>query len=196
MPSHNHLWLKCLSLLEQSVVVNELRLWISVIELPLPEDGGSADFSGSCMETMRQMTTLRQVKTHHTAAWRHQSCVNLEIGGRSRQRLHIDCPLLCIKSISLKCSLLAKSFNLINVLISTVVAGARVPLTILIRQATSIHLKHSLIRIVLTRHQFNAFVLASLLIHDDVVQLGVVFLQTQVSHWQHTRHLRKVSIGL
>jgi hypothetical protein len=63
----------------------------------------------------------------------HDGLVDLEVGGRTRQALDVDTPLLAVETESLKGALLAKKLDGINVLVTTVVAGTGVTLGVLVR---------------------------------------------------------------
>jgi hypothetical protein len=79
------------------------------------------------------VTTVGQVKTHEPVVRPHDGLVDLEVGGRTRQALDVDTPLLAVETESLKGALLAKKLDGINVLVTTVVAGTGVTLGVLVR---------------------------------------------------------------
>jgi hypothetical protein len=78
------------------------------------------------------MSTVRQVKTHKPVVRPHNGLIDLQVCWAAAQALHIDTPLLRIQTERLKSALLAQQFNGINVLVSTVVAGARVAFRVLV----------------------------------------------------------------
>jgi hypothetical protein len=62
----------------------------------------------------------------------HDGLVDLQIGRASAQSLDIDSPLLRVKTKRLESASLAEKFNLVNVLVSTIVTSTRVALGILV----------------------------------------------------------------
>lgn len=81
---------------------------------------------------MAQMSTVGKVKTHETAVRRHNSLVNLEVGGGSRKALDVNTPLLGVEVEGLKGTALAEKLDLVDVLVSTVVTSTGVTLGVLV----------------------------------------------------------------
>lgn len=81
---------------------------------------------------MGQVTTVREVKTHQTAVNGHDGLVDLQVGRRSRKALDVDTPLVRIEVEGLESTLLAKKLDLVNVLVATIVTGARKTLGVLV----------------------------------------------------------------
>lgn len=80
-----------------------------------------------------QMTTVGEVKTHETAMRRHECLINLEVGRATAQALDVDTPLLRVEVEGLEGALLAEQLNLVDELITTVVASSGVALRVLVR---------------------------------------------------------------
>lgn len=81
---------------------------------------------------MAQVATMGEVQTHQTTVGRHQSLVDLQVGRASTEALNIDTPLGGVDVEGLEGTLLAEELNLVNVLVATVVAGARETLGVLV----------------------------------------------------------------
>jgi hypothetical protein len=79
------------------------------------------------------MATMRQIQSHEAVMRTHDSLVHLEVGWATAQTLNVDTPLLRVQTEGLQRPLLAKQLDLINVLVSTVVAGTRVTLRVFVR---------------------------------------------------------------
>lgn len=77
---------------------------------------------------MGQVTTVGKVKTHQSIVRAHNGLVDLEVGRRARQALHVDSPLLRVTTESLEGAALACELDGVNVLVASVVTGARVAL--------------------------------------------------------------------
>lgn len=81
---------------------------------------------------MGQVTTVGKVKTHETAVGRHDSLVDLEVGGGARQALDVDTPLLGVNVEGLEGTALAQQLDLVDVLVAAVVASTGVALGVLV----------------------------------------------------------------
>lgn len=79
-----------------------------------------------------QVTTVGKVKTHQSVVRPHDGLVDLEVGGAARQALDVDAPLLRVKTEGLESTPLAGELDLVDVLVTAVVAGARVTLRVLV----------------------------------------------------------------
>ena len=58
-----------------------------------------------------QMTSMREIKTHESVMWSHNSLVDLKIGRATTQALNIDTPLLRIQMESFESTRLAYQLN-------------------------------------------------------------------------------------
>lgn len=92
----------------------------------------SNSLAGRSLVTVAQMSTVGKVKTHETAVRRHNSLVNLEVGGGSRKALDVNTPLLGVEVEGLKGTALAEKLDLVDVLVSTVVTSTGVTLGVLV----------------------------------------------------------------
>lgn len=81
---------------------------------------------------MGQVTTVWQIKTHKSFMRSHDSLVDLQIGRRTAQALHIDAPFLGVEVEGLESTSLAGQFDRIDMLVSTIVSGAWVAFRILV----------------------------------------------------------------
>jgi hypothetical protein len=78
------------------------------------------------------MSTVGQVQAHQSIVRPHDSLVCLQVRGAAAQALDIDTPLLRVETEGLEGTLLAEQLNLVNVLVTAVVAGAGVSLRVLV----------------------------------------------------------------
>lgn len=81
---------------------------------------------------MAQMATMGKVKTHETTVRGHDSLVDLEVGGGSRETLDIDTPLLRVDVEGLEGTALAEKLDLVDVLVATIVTSTGVTLGVLV----------------------------------------------------------------
>lgn len=81
---------------------------------------------------MAQVATMGEVQTHQTTVGRHESLVDLQVGRASTEALDIDTPLGGVDVEGLEGTLLAEKLDLVNVLVATVVTGARETLGVLV----------------------------------------------------------------
>lgn len=92
---------------------------------------------------MGQVTTVREIKAHQTTVNRHQGLVDLQVGRAAGKRLDVDPPLGRIEAESLEGALLAKQLDLVNVLIATIVTGARQTLGVFVGHGRAKGVEHS-----------------------------------------------------
>lgn len=81
---------------------------------------------------MAQMATVGEVKTHQSAVRRHDSLVDLKVGGRAGEALDVDTPLLGVEVEGLESTLLAEKLDLVDVLVATIVTSTGVTLGVLV----------------------------------------------------------------
>lgn len=81
---------------------------------------------------MAQMASVGEIQTHQPIMRSHDGLVCLEVGRATAQALHIDTPLLGVQTKSLEGPLLAKQLDLVDVLVTSIVAGAGVTLGVLV----------------------------------------------------------------
>ena len=85
--------------------------------------------------SVRQMTAGGQVQTHDTAAGTQQTRVHGQVGRRAGVGLHVHAPLLRVQMVSLEGTGLAQLLDLVDELVTTVVAVMRVTLGVLVGEA-------------------------------------------------------------
>lgn len=116
---------------------------------------------------MGQVTTVGQVKTHQTVVRTHDGLVDLKVGGRARQALDVDTPLLGVKTEGLESASLAGELNSVNVLVTAVVAGTGVTLGVLVAHGRTQSIEDGARGDVLRGNQKDGLALAlNLLLHD------------------------------
>ena len=81
---------------------------------------------------MGQVATVRQIQTHESVMRPHDGLVRLQVCRAAAQALNVDTPLLRVETESLQSTLLAEQLDLVDVLVTTVVAGTRVSLRVLV----------------------------------------------------------------
>lgn len=87
---------------------------------------------GGSLVAVAQVATVGEVKAHQTAVGRHQRLVDLQVGRAAAEGLDVDAPLGGVEVKGLESALLAEQLDLVNVLVATVVAGARLALGVLV----------------------------------------------------------------
>jgi len=75
---------------------------------------------------------VREVETHKTTMGRNNGLVDLKVGRATRETLDIDTPLLGIDMEGSESATLAKKFDLVDVLIASVVTGPGVALRVFV----------------------------------------------------------------
>lgn len=98
----------------------------------MTELGSANSLPGGGLVTVAKMATVGEVKTHETTVRRHDSLVDLEVGGRSRKALDVDTPLLRVEVEGLEGTTLAEKLDLIDVLVATIVTSTGVTLRVLV----------------------------------------------------------------
>ena len=106
------------------------------------------------------MATMRKIEAHKSVVRTHYSLVDLQVGRTATETLNVDCPLLRVQIERLKGSSLAGQFNGIDVLITAVVAGARVALGVFIRHGGAKSIVHSARCDILRSNQENRLFLS------------------------------------
>lgn len=87
---------------------------------------------GGGLVAVAQVTTVRKVQAHQTTVGWHQSLIDLQVGWATTQGLYVDAPLGRVEVEGFEGTLLAKKFNLVNVLVSAIVASTRLALGVLV----------------------------------------------------------------
>lgn len=78
------------------------------------------------------MAAVGKIEAHKTAMGRHDSLVDLEVGRAPAQALDVDTPLCRVKMESLEGTLLAEEFDLVDVLVSSVVPSTGIAFGVLV----------------------------------------------------------------
>ena len=128
------------------------------------------------VETVGEVPARRQVKAHDAVVGLQQTRVHFKVGGGARVGLNIDAPLLGVKAVGLQRAGLAQSLNLVNLLISAVVAGSGKTLRVFVGQRGPQALNDGPGGEVLRSNQLKGAELPVLLALDQVVQLRIVGL--------------------
>ena len=120
-------------ILLELVVVDQASVEVDTVGEGLEVCGNGGDLPLGSLVAVGQMATVGQVKTHEPVVRPHDGLVDLKVGGRTRQALDVDTPLLVVETESLEGALLAEKLDGVNVLVTTVVAGTGVALRVLVR---------------------------------------------------------------
>lgn len=162
----------------EHVVVNDTSGEVDTVGHGLKVGGDSRNLSGVGLITVRKMATVGEVKTHETLVGSHDGLVDLEVGGRAREGLDIDTPLGRVNVEGLQSTLLAQSLNAVNVLVTTIVSGARVALRVLVAHGRSQGIKNGLGGEVLRGDENDTLLLALDFVVHDGGHIGVKGLQS------------------
>mmetsp|Transcript_10413 Transcript_10413/g.25551 ORF Transcript_10413/g.25551 Transcript_10413/m.25551 type:complete len:205 (+) Transcript_10413:1265-1879(+) len=126
------------------------------------------------------MAAVGQVQAHD-AVVRGQHCgVHAEVGGGARQHLDVDAPLVILEAVRRQRAGLAQRLDLVDELVSTVVALAWQTFGVFVGQATPVDLHHGARSEVLGRDELQAGALAGALLHEDGIHLGVKVFDASV----------------
>jgi hypothetical protein len=142
------------------------------------------------------MSTVGQVQAHQPVVRPHDGLVCLQVRGAAAQALDVDTPLLRVETEGLEGTLLAKQLNLVNVLVTAVVAGAGVSLRVLVGHGRTKGIENGAGRDILggdeqdglalalelffLRQLVFAYTLESCRAYHDLVDLGVQLGQVLV----------------
>mmetsp|Transcript_40541 Transcript_40541/g.61229 ORF Transcript_40541/g.61229 Transcript_40541/m.61229 type:complete len:227 (+) Transcript_40541:1413-2093(+) len=112
---------------------------------------------------------------------RQQSRVDSEVGGAARVGLHVHAPLAVLQAEGLQGALLAEVLNLVDDLVATVVASARLSFGVLVRQGRAKAFHHGSGGEVLGSNELNGAELTVLFLLHQVVDRRVHLLQALVA---------------
>ncbi|KAH3660301.1 hypothetical protein OGAPHI_006887 [Ogataea philodendri] len=175
--SNQNLWSVQNGGLFQHIVVDDSGLKVHSVWHGLEIGGNCRNLSGVCLVTMGKMASVRKIQSHQSLMRLHDGLVNLQVGWRSRKRLNIHTPFVCIKVESFQSSGLTEQLHSVDVLVTTVVSGTRVTLGVLVAHWRSQGIKHSSRGEVLRSNQNNRVSLSFDLILDDGGDLRVDVFQ-------------------
>lgn len=102
---------------------------------------------------------MGEIKAHKTLMGLHDSLVNLEVCRGTRKGLNVDTPFVSGNTEGIESALLAESLDAINVLVTTVITGARIALGIFVAHGSSQGIKNRLGGQVLRGNKNNGFTL-------------------------------------
>ena len=128
---------KRLRQLVQLLVIDQTRRFVQSVWHGVEVNGRGGNLLGVGLETVRQVTAVRQVQTHDSVPWVQQRRVHLEVRRRTRQGLHVHSPLVWVQMKRLQRSLLAQTLRHIDPFVPAVISRPRVPFRILIRHDRS-----------------------------------------------------------
>lgn len=130
------------------------------IQLETKGGGGRNVLLGWRLVAVAQVATVRKVQTHQTTVGRHQGLVDLQVGWATTQSLYVDAPFGRVETEGLKSTLLAQKLDLVNVLISAIVASPRLALGVLVGHGRTKSVEDSAGGDILGGDQDNGFPLA------------------------------------
>mmetsp|Transcript_59875 Transcript_59875/g.129806 ORF Transcript_59875/g.129806 Transcript_59875/m.129806 type:complete len:323 (+) Transcript_59875:642-1610(+) len=162
------------------VVVDEASLLVQAVGDGLEVLGDHGDLLRIRLVAVRQVAAVGEVQAHDAVVHVAQRGVDLEVGRRSAQGLHVNPPVLGVKPARLQCPPLAKRFSLIDKLVASVVACAGVALGVLVHHDGAHRLEHALRGEVLRGDQVDTSSLPVLLPIDDGLHLRIQILQRDV----------------
>ena len=174
---HDELWSVKLCIFLHCVVVDEASLLHEAVRKRLEVSAHSANFFVGRLVAVRQMSTARQIQRHDAILWLKDRRVRLEVGRGTRERLHVHAPLLRVEVKGLKGPRLAQRLDLVDVLITAVIASTWVSLTIFVRHHRAEGVEDRLGSEVLARDKHERVALAALLVFHEVENLGIGLLQ-------------------
>ena len=155
------------------VVVDDASLEVDAVGEGLEVGGDGGDLLGRGLVAVGQVTAVGEVEAHDALVRPHDSLVDLEVGGRARERLDVDAPLLGVELEGLESTTLAGELNAVNVLVAAVVAGAGVSLAVLVAHGASKGVEDGARGDVLGGDEQDALALALDLVLHDVGDLSV-----------------------
>lgn len=166
----------------QHVVVNQAGAQVDSVRHGFEVRRHSRDLSGVGLVTVGQVATMGQVETHQSVVWLHDGLVDLQVGWRARQGLDVDAPLLRVQVEGLQGSGLAQQLDSVDVLVTTVVSGARVTFGVLVAHWGSQGVEDCRGREIFGGNQVDGVLLSVDFVLDDLGNLRVGFLQVARDH--------------
>mmetsp|Transcript_15044 Transcript_15044/g.39547 ORF Transcript_15044/g.39547 Transcript_15044/m.39547 type:complete len:430 (+) Transcript_15044:388-1677(+) len=116
----------------ESVVVNDTSGLVKAIWQLLEVHRHGRDLLRRGLVTVRKVAAVRKVKAHDAPMRLQDRSEDLEVGRRARERLHVHAPFLRVEVEGLEGAVLAHGFDLVDLLVAAVVAGAWVALRVLV----------------------------------------------------------------
>ncbi len=163
--------------------VYESGLVVDAVGQTLKVDGGGGDglarllLLGVGVEAVCQVSAGGEVEAHDAVVWAEEGCVDCEVGWGARVGLDVDAPLVGGEAVGLDGALLAEDLDLVDYLVSSVVAGVWETLGVFVGEGGAEALHDGAGGEVLRGDEFEGFPLAVFLLFDEVVEFRVVFLE-------------------
>mmetsp|Transcript_4311 Transcript_4311/g.19240 ORF Transcript_4311/g.19240 Transcript_4311/m.19240 type:complete len:282 (-) Transcript_4311:28-873(-) len=150
---------------------------VELVREGLEEDGGGGDLLLGGVESVREVAAVGQVEAHDPVVGVEERGVHGHVGGGTGVRLHVDAPLGLVEAVSGERAVLAEDLDLVDVLVTAVVARAGETLGVLVGEARAQSLHHGRGGEVLGRDELDAADLTELLLLDELVDLGIGILE-------------------
>mmetsp|Transcript_11910 Transcript_11910/g.50040 ORF Transcript_11910/g.50040 Transcript_11910/m.50040 type:complete len:296 (-) Transcript_11910:20-907(-) len=161
----------------EGVVVDEAGVLVEPVRQGLEENGGGGDLLLGGVEPVREVAAVGQVEAHDPVVGVEERGVHGHVGGGTGVRLHVDAPLGLVEAVSGERAVLAEDLDLVDVLVTAVVARAGETLGVLVGEARAQSLHHGRGGEVLGRDELDAADLTELLLLDELVDLGIGILE-------------------
>lgn len=125
---------------------------------------------------------MRKVEAHQTTVRRHDGLVDLEVGRATREALNINTPLLRVNVESSQSTTLAEKLDLVNVLVTAIVASTGVAFGVLVGHGRAQSIEDGARGDVLGGNKDNGLALALNLSRHDLSNLGVRVEKALLEH--------------
>ena len=132
---------------------------------------------GVGVETVSQVSTRGKIESHDTVMGSEKTSVHGKVGRGTRVRLDINTPLIRIQAVRLEGTLLAKFFNLVDNLVTTIVTSVGETLSVLVGQSRTQAVHDGLAGKVLRRDKLQGAPLTALFLLNQIEQFGVMLFQ-------------------
>mmetsp|Transcript_15531 Transcript_15531/g.40247 ORF Transcript_15531/g.40247 Transcript_15531/m.40247 type:complete len:206 (+) Transcript_15531:776-1393(+) len=165
--------------LGQVVVVDESRVGVHPIRQRLKVHRCRRDRLDTSVRepgvvAVCEVASVGEVETHDAVVWLEEPSEDCHVGGRSRQRLHVDPPLIRREPERFERAVLAQLLDLVDVNVSTVIPRPNFALGVLVGEAGAHHLHHGPRSEIFRSDQFETGPLPLLLQLKNIKQLGVM----------------------
>jgi len=114
------------------VVVDDASLLVEAVRHGLEILGDSGNLLVGSLVAVREVAAVGEVEGKDAIVGLEDGSVSLEVGRAATQGLHIDTPLVISDVEGVEGTGLAEGLNLIDILVTSVVAGSRVSLRVLV----------------------------------------------------------------
>ena len=130
-------------LLLEGIVVDVPGLLVQAVGEGLEVDGRRADLLLGSVEAVGQVTAVGEVKAHDAVVGAEETRVDGHVGGGSGVGLDVDAPHLGVELVDLEGTLLAEALDLVDNLVTAVVAGAGETLRVLVGEGRAVGVHHA-----------------------------------------------------